>query len=178
MSTQTIVLGGGCFWCVEAVLKTIKGIVSLRSGYAGGEHPAPDYDAVCSGVTGHAEVVEVVFDDSVIDLSDLLMIFFTLHDPTTPNRQGNDIGSQYRSIILYSDNGQRQVAESVIKTLTDEAVFQQAIVTELQPLQQFFPAEDYHQNYFANNPGNPYCQFSIPPKNRKVVARFADFVKD
>ncbi|WP_461517908.1 peptide-methionine (S)-S-oxide reductase MsrA [Porticoccus sp.] len=177
MSIQKIVLGGGCFWCLESVFQGIVGVQSVVSGYAGGQDENPSYENVCSGITGHAEVVEVTFDSLIINLADLLKIFFTIHDPTTLNRQGNDVGTQYRSVIFYADPEEKSVAESVIADLKKRAVFHDEIVTTLEPLTTFHVAEDYHQNYFEKNPGNPYCRFSIPPKRAKVLKNFSSFIK-
>lgn len=177
MNIERIVLGGGCFWCIESVFRKIIGVQSVFSGYAGGHDPNPTYERVCSGVTGHTEVVELVFDNSAISLDTLLRIFFTIHDPTTLNRQGHDIGSQYRSAIYYSDVQQKDVAQRVMDELTHQGVFRNKIVTQLEPLVTFHAAEDYHQNFFEKNPGNSYCQFSIPAKQKKVLENFADFLK-
>lgn len=177
MSMDKIVLGGGCFWCLESVLQQIIGVQSVLSGYAGGHDLHPNYENVCNGKTGHAEVVEVCYDSTQISLKQLLLIFFHLHDPTTLNRQGNDIGTQYRSIILYATPQQKALADSIIAELQQNGVFQNPIVTQVEALQTFYPAEDYHQNYFAKNPMNPYCQYTIPPKTRKIVDKFADFLK-
>lgn len=177
MSVERIVLGGGCFWCIEAVFVGVAGVQSVTSGYAGGHENPPTYERVCSGVTGHAEVVEVVFETEVISLQDLLRIFFTIHDPTTLNRQGNDIGSQYRSAIFYASPEQLAVAQRVIADLTEEGVYHSAIVTTLEPLSTFYAAEDYHQDYFAKNPGNPYCQYNILPKRKKLTDKFSALLK-
>ena len=177
MSIQKMVLGGGCFWCLESVFQEIVGVQSVVSGYAGGHDDNPSYENVCSGRTGHAEVVEVTFDSLNISPLDLLQIFFTIHDPTTLNRQGNDIGTQYRSVIFYSDSKEKSLAETVISDLKQRSVFHNEIVTSLEPLTTFYVAEDYHQNYFAKNPGNSYCQFSIPPKREKVMSKFSSYLK-
>ncbi len=177
MSIQKIVLGGGCFWCLESVFQGIIGVQAVVSGYAGGRDENPTYENVCSGRTGHAEVVEVTFDSEKISLLELLQIFSTIHDPTTLNRQGNDIGTQYRSVIFYADQEEKSLAESVIEDLKKRAVFHNKIVTTLEPLTAFYVAEDYHQNYFEKNPGNSYCQFSIPPKREKVMKEFASYLK-
>lgn len=178
MSIQKIVLGGGCFWCIESIFQRIVGVEFVVSGYAGGHDENPVYDAVCSGITGHAEVIEVSYDNSQISLQNLLKIFFTIHDPTTLNRQGNDVGTQYRSAIFYNNTEDQEIVETVIDELKAQSVFENEIVTQIDQLSTFYPAEDYHQNYFERNPSNPYCQFSIPPKRKKVVERFASFLKD
>lgn len=178
MSTQRlekIVLGGGCFWCLEALFLRTKGIVKIVSGYAGGEisEKIPTYEQVCSDKTGHAEVVEITFDNSVITLEDILHIFFSVHDPTTLNRQGNDVGTQYRSIILYSDLFQKDAAEKVMREIAQSKLYgDNMIVTELKKLEKFYPAEQYHQNYFAKNPENAYCQFVVAPKIAKFREKF------
>lgn len=172
--TDTIVLGGGCFWCVEAVLKPLKGVTEVVSGYANGETPNPTYREVCSGRTGHAEVVRVTFDPEVISLHDLLVVFFTTHDPTTLNRQGADVGTQYRSGVYYESDVQREAAQAVIEELTVQGVFSDPIVTEIEPLDTFYPAEDYHQDYYARNPAQPYCQAVIAPKVSKLRALYLD----
>lgn len=175
--TKKIVLGGGCFWCIEAVFDRVKGVESAVSGYAGGSLEDPSYEQVCSGKTGHAEVTEITFDPAVIKLEDLLHIFFTVHDPTTLNRQGNDVGTQYRSIILYSDTEQKDVAEKVIKEIENEKIYDGPIVTELLPLEKFYPAEQYHQRYFEKNPDAAYCQIVIAPKVSKFRAKYGKFYK-
>ncbi len=173
-NSQTIVLGGGCFWCTEAVLKPLKGVTQVVSGYANGQVPNPTYREVCSGRTGHAEVVEVTFDPDEISLHDLLVVFMTTHDPTTLNRQGADRGTQYRSGIYVDSDEQHQAAEAVVQELTDDGVFSDAIVTEIEPLDTFYPAEDYHQDYYARNPAQPYCQAVIAPKVSKLRAHYLD----
>jgi peptide-methionine (S)-S-oxide reductase len=159
--------GGGCFWCLDAVFRQLRGVVKVESGYAGGTRPNPTYRDVCSGVTGHAEVVQVTFDPSEISYRDLLGVFFSIHDPTTLNRQGADIGTQYRSLVLYHSDEQRTAAEQVMNELTEQKLWDDPIVTQLEPLTTFYPAEDYHQDYFANNPRQPYCQAVIAPKVSK-----------
>ncbi len=175
MATETCVLGGGCFWCLDATFRLVEGVESVVCGYAGGHDPAPRYEAVCRGETGHAEVVEVTFDPDVIPFGDLLAIFFTLHDPTTLNRQGNDVGTQYRSAIYTLDEAQERQAREMIAEL--ESDYAGPIVTEVRPLDRFYPAEAYHQDYFRKNPGNAYCQFVIPPKRHKLAQRFAHRLK-
>lgn len=172
---QQAMLGGGCFWCVEAVFLQLKGVEKVVSGYAGGITQNPSYEQVCQGNTQHAEVILIDFDEQQISYTQLLNIFFTTHDPTTLNRQGNDIGTQYRSVIYYFDNEQKQQAEQVIQSLEDEGL---NIVTELSPVPTFYPAEEYHQNFFARNPSQGYCNFSIPPKLSKLRAKYLDLLKD
>ena len=174
MAQEKITLGGGCFWCVEAVVQRLRGVRSAVSGYAGGNIPQPSYREVCSGLTGHAEVVQVTFDPDAISLHDLLTVFMTTHDPTTPNRQGADVGTQYRSAIYYETDAQRETAEAVVRELTEAGVYPDPIVTEIAPLKVFWPAEDYHQDYFNQNPGQPYCQAVIAPKVGKLRARYLD----
>ncbi len=172
MATTT--LGGGCFWCLEAVYLKLDGVNAVTSGYAGGQTDNPDYRSVCSGTTGHAEVVRVDFDPAVVSFETLLEVFFTIHDPTTLNRQGADVGTQYRSVIFWEDESQREAATAMIQRLSDEPVFSNPIVTEVEPLTRFYPAEDYHQNYYPQNAAMPYCQVVIEPKLAKARARFAE----
>lgn len=157
-------LGGGCFWCLEAVFNEVEGVEEVVSGYAGGWAENPTYEAVCTGETGHAEVVQITFDPAVISYRDLLEIFFDIHDPTTLNRQGADVGTQYRSVIFYHSEEQRQIAEEVIEELEASGVWGAPIVTQLEPLERFYPAEEYHQRYYENNPFQPYCRMVISPK--------------
>ena len=166
--TEVATLAGGCFWCLEAVYDELKGVVSVESGYSGGQVPNPTYKQVCNGTTGHAEVVQVTFDPETISYHDLLEVFFTIHDPTTLNRQGGDVGTQYRSAILFHDDAQRATAEQVKAEIAAAGLWSDPIVTEIAPLGQFFPAEDYHQEYFARNPYQPYCMAVVAPK----VAKF------
>ncbi len=168
------VFGGGCFWCLDAVFRNVKGVRNVTCGYAGGRRANPTYEQVCSGVTGHAEVVEIDYDENIISYDDLLEIFFNIHDPTQLNRQGNDIGTQYRSIILYLDENQKQKALKKIEELKNKGI---NVVTEVKPLEIFYPAEDYHQNYFYNNPQNPYCSYVIAPKLKKFFEKFDKIVK-
>src|SRR5262249_54688784 len=178
MSTQeTAIVGGGCFWCIEAVYDSLEGVKSVESGYAGGHVDNPTYRQVCGGDTGHAEVVRITFDPSVISYRDLLDVFFTVHDPTTLNRQGNDMGTQYRSVIFYTSDEQRRQAEEVIRELNASRKLPGPVVTEVEPAGKFFVAEDYHQEYFANNPNQPYCLMTIPPKLKKLREKFAARVK-
>ena len=171
---ETLVLGGGCFWCTEAVFQRIKGVSKVVSGYSGGKYPNPTYREICEGTSGHAEVIEISFDESQISLEELLLIFFHTHDPTTLNRQGNDVGSQYRSVIFYANQAQKEAAERVMQKLKIEQVFVSPIVTELSPLTNVYPAEDYHQNYYNQNSYQPYCSIVIAPKLSKLVKAFSD----
>jgi peptide-methionine (S)-S-oxide reductase len=171
---QHATLGGGCFWCLEAVYEEVDGISEVVSGYAGGHVPSPSYRQVCNGTTGHAEVVQLTYDPSVIDYRTLLEIFFTIHNPTTKDREGADVGPQYRSIILYHDADQREIAETVIEELEAEGVFGDPIVTEVEPLDTFYRAEDKHQNYYERNSSQPYCQSVISPKVSKLRQKHAD----
>jgi len=175
--TQTAVLGGGCFWCVEAAINQLEGVQSVVSGYMGGHVANPTYQQVCGGRTGHVEVAKITFDPSIISYNDLLHVFFTLHDPTTLNRQGNDVGEQYRSVIFYLDQEQKKTAEDVIAELTREQVFPDPIVSAIEPAATFYPAEDYHQDYFANNPYQPYCLAVVSPKVKKIREKFASRLK-
>jgi peptide-methionine (S)-S-oxide reductase len=174
---QKATLAGGCFWCLEAAFDELKGVVSVESGYAGGHVPNPSYKAVCTGMTGHAEVVQVTFDPSVLDYADLLRVFFTIHDPTTLNRQGADVGTQYRSAIFTHDESQRAAAEAVIREISESHLWPNPIVTEVAPLDRFYMAEDYHQEYFANNPNQPYCRVVVEPKVAKFRKYFVDRLK-
>lgn len=175
MATAT--LGGGCFWCLEAVYQRLNGVNQVTSGYAGGQTDNPDYRSVTTGKTGHAEVVRIDYDPSVIDFETLLDVFFTIHDPTTADRQGADIGPQYRSIILWEDEDQLATANAVIERLTREGAYTDPIVTQVQPLEAFYPGEDYHQDYYRHNALAPYCQMVIMPKLEKAEARFGDRLK-
>lgn len=173
-STKTTTLAGGCFWCVEAALERLRGVESTTSGYAGGHINDPTYEEVCAGDTGHAEVVRVAFDAGVLSLEELLAAFFTIHNPTTKDREGPDIGSQYRSAIFYETDAQRKTAEELIDELEEEGVYDDPIVTEVEPLETFWEAEEYHQDYYEKNPQQAYCSAYIPPKIEKLKARFAD----
>ncbi|NWF82525.1 MAG: peptide-methionine (S)-S-oxide reductase MsrA [Bryobacteraceae bacterium] len=166
-------LAGGCFWCLEAVYDEVAGVESVESGYMGGTVERPDYHSVCSGLTGHAEVVQVTFDNEVISYRDILEIFFAIHDPTTLNRQGNDVGTQYRSAIFVHSAEQEVIARGLIQELTDARAFDDPIVTEVTKASRFWIAEDYHQEYFARNPHQPYCMFVVNPKVAKFRAKFA-----
>jgi peptide-methionine (S)-S-oxide reductase len=174
---EVVTLGGGCFWCLEAVYLDLEGVQSVRSGYAGGSVPNPSYEEVCRGTTGHAEVVQLTFDPEVVTFGEILEVFFAIHDPTTLNRQGADVGTQYRSVILYHSPAQRETAQTLIRKLDDEGIWERPIVTEVTSFREFFPAEAYHDDYFRRNPGQPYCQAVISPKVGKFRSRFADKLK-
>jgi peptide-methionine (S)-S-oxide reductase len=174
---ETAMLAGGCFWCLEAVFDQVKGMHSVDSGYANGHLPNPTYRDVCGGATGHAEVIRVVFDPSVISFRDLLTVFFAMHDPTTLNRQGADKGTQYRSAIFYHSDAQKETAEDLIKELNAQGIWDNPIVTQVEAIQNFYPAEDYHQEYFAKNPEQPYCQAVVAPKVTKLRKYFLDRLK-
>jgi len=174
---ETAVLGGGCFWCLDAVFRDLAGVIDVESGYAGGSTPDPDYEAVCSGRTGHAEVVRVTFDPAVISYADLLRVFFGIHDPTTPNRQGNDVGTQYRSAIFCQSDAQRATAREVVDEIERAKLWPGRIVTEISGPAPFYPAEAYHQDYFERNPGQPYCMFVVAPKVVKFRKAFAERLK-
>ena len=177
MAEQVATFGGGCFWCLEAVYLGLRGVLRVVSGYAGGNVPNPTYEQVCAKRTGHAEVVQITFDPAEVSFEDLLRVFFTIHDPTTKDRQGNDVGPQYRSIILAHNDGQRAAAEKVIAEIEAACIWPGKLVTEVQPLQAFWPAEDYHQDYFARNPWQGYCQAVVAPKVAKFRKTFADRLK-
>ena len=170
----TAVLGGGCFWCLDAVFRGLQGVESVESGYAGGRTAHPTYEDVCNGDTGHAEVLRITFDPAVVSYRDLLNVFFTIHDPTTPNRQGNDVGTQYRSVIFAQTPEQRADAEAAIADLTARGVWDAPIVTEIAGAATFYPAETYHQDYYTRNPRQPYCQAVVAPKVAKFRKAFAD----
>jgi len=172
MTTQLATLAGGCFWCLEAVFEQLRGVTKVASGYSGGHVPNPSYQAVCTGTTGHAEVVQVTFDPNEIAFRDLLGVFFTLHDPTTLDRQGGDVGTQYRSAIFYHDDEQRRSAEEVVRELEAEHVFDDPIVTRIEPLQEFYPAEEYHREYYRRNPNQSYCRAVIAPKVAKLRSKY------
>ena len=177
MTTELATLAGGCFWCLEAVFEQLKGVTKVMSGYSGGHVPNPSYEAVCTGTTGHAEVVQVSFDPDEISFRDLLGVFFTLHDPTTLDRQGGDVGTQYRSAIFYHDDAQRRVAEEVVRELEAEHVFDDSIVTRIEPLQAFYPAEEYHREYYRRNQNQPYCRAVIAPKVAKLRSKYLEKLK-
>jgi len=164
---ETAIFGGGCFWCTEAIFSRLKGVIKVTSGYAGGSMAKPSYQQVSGGKTGHAEVIEIEYDPTVISFKDLLAVFFTSHNPTTLNRQGNDLGEQYRSIILYQDERQKKTAQGFIRKLTCEKIFDRPIVTEIKPFSEFYPAESYHQHYYEKHKSQPYCQVMISNKLAK-----------
>ena len=172
---KEIILGGGCFWCIEAVMRRVKGVKEAISGYAGGERENPSYQQVCSGATGHAEVVKVIYDENEITLDELLDIFFAIHDPTTLNRQGADVGTQYRSVVYYENEEEKQAIEAAIERA--QKVYSDPIVTEVAPKPKFYEAEAYHQNYYDENPMQGYCQVVIKPKVQKFLTKFTDKIK-
>jgi methionine-S-sulfoxide reductase len=174
---EVAVFGGGCFWCTEAVFDELRGVQSVVSGYAGGKNKNPTYEQVCMGNTGYAEVIKIEFDPAQISLRDLMTVFFATHDPTTLNRQGNDTGTQYRSAIFYADEKQKEEAAAFIKELDEAKTFKNSIVTTLEPLTEFYAAEDYHQKFYANNPFQPYCQALIPAKLNKLHKQFKELLK-
>ncbi len=176
-SREIAILGGGCFWCLEAVFDQLAGVQSVESGYAGGQPPNPTYEQVCSGTTGHAEVIRVTFDPAVLSFRDLLGVFFAIHDPTTRNRQGNDVGTQYRSVIFCQTAGQRETAEEIVRELDAAKLWPAPIVTEIAGAEPFYEAERYHQEYFDRNGGQPYCQFIVAPKVAKFRKQFLDRLK-
>ena len=174
---QSAVFGGGCFWCTETVFERLKGVATALPGYTGGQTPNPTYEQVCSGRTGHAEAVKIDFDPDQISFRDLLTVFFATHDPTTLNRQGNDVGTQYRSAVFYADPDQKRQAEEFIQELVKSGRFDRPIVTEVKPLETFYEAEDYHQQYYRRNEHQPYCQFVISPKVDKLQQHFRQLLK-
>jgi len=174
---EVITLGGGCFWCLDAVFTDIKGVERVVSGYSGGIAANPTYEDVCTGATGHAEVVQITFDPSVVSLRELLHVFFTLHDPTTKDRQGNDVGTQYRSIVFYRDEAQKAAAEDSIMEIDASGVWDAKAVTEVEPFEAFYPAEDYHQDYYRKNPLQSYCLFVIRPKVSKLRKKYLTMLK-
>ena len=178
LKTEIAVFGGGCFWCTEAVFKMFRGILSVAPGYAGGSVESPTYEQVCTGETGHAEGIRVEYDPDLVSFETLLTIFFASHDATTLNRQGNDVGTQYRSIILYTTDVQKKETEDFIEKLNVSSTEGSPIVTEVVPFTKFYPAEDYHKNYFERNGSNPYCQIVISPKLQKVQEKFAELLKN
>ena len=175
--SEVATLGGGCFWCIEAVFNQLQGVESAVSGYAGGTMPDPDYEAVCGGDTGHAEVVQVTFDPEVLSYREVLEVFFTVHDPTTLDRQGADVGSQYRSVIYTHSPEQERIARAIIAEMESEQVWDDPIVTQVEPAPRFYPAEDYHQEYYARNPSQGYCQAVIRPKLAKFRKAWAQKLK-
>ena len=175
---ETIVFGGGCFWCTEAVFEMLKGVISVMPGYAGGTTPNPTYESVSTGKTGHAEVIQIKYNPSQISFDDLLTVFFATHDPTTPDRQGADVGPQYRSIILYTTNEQKEFADKKIKEINDSRSAGKPVVTEIKMLDKFYPAEEYHRDYYSKNPQKSYCQIVINPKLEKVKKDFTNLLKE
>ena len=174
---ETITLGGGCYWCVEAVYEDLNGVKSVISGFSGGNVANPTYEEVCTGETGHAEVVQITYDKNVTDINEIFKVFFTVHDPTTLNRQGADVGTQYRSVIFYKNDAQKKAAQSIIAELNKAKVYSSPIVTKVEPFKKFYKAEDYHQNYYANNKNQPYCKMVIQPKIEKFEKVFKDKLK-
>ena len=174
MKLEQATFGAGCFWCTEAVFQNLSGVTKVISGYMGGNKPNPTYDDICRGDSGHAEVIQVEFDADIITYDELLLVFFKTHNPTTLNRQGNDIGTQYRSVIFFDSPQQKEQAQAMIDRLTREMVFEKPIITEISPISQFYEAEDYHQNYFNQNTDKPYCAFVIQPKLNKFIKDFGD----
>jgi methionine-S-sulfoxide reductase len=174
---ETITIGGGCYWCVEAVYENLNGVKSVVSGFSGGKVANPTYEEVCTGTTGHAEVVQITYDKNVTDLNEIFKVFFTVHDPTTLNRQGADVGTQYRSVIFYKNEEQKKAAQSIIAELNKAKVYDSPIVTKVEPFTKFYKAEDYHQNYYANNKSQPYCKMVIQPKIEKFEKVFKDKLK-
>ena len=173
-NTEVATLAGGCFWCIEAAFDEIRGVIKVESGYSGGTTTSPTYEQVCSGTTGHAEAVQVTFEPNVVSFQDILHIFFTVHDPTTPNRQGADMGSQYRSVIFYHNEKQKEIAEQVIRELEDQKVWDNPIVTQVVPFKKFYKAENYHNQYFSRNPNAGYCRVVIAPKIAKLREKYRE----
>jgi peptide-methionine (S)-S-oxide reductase len=176
-NNETTTLAGGCFWCLEPVFDNLQGVLDVVSGYSGGHVPDPTYSEVTTGRTGHAEVVQVTFDPTVISFAEILEVFFTIHDPTTLNRQGADVGTQYRSAVFYHTPEQKATIEQVVKDLEKQRIWDNPIVTQVAPFEVFYPAEDYHQEYYANNPRQPYCQMVVAPKVAKFRKKYADRLK-
>lgn len=174
---ETVTIGGGCFWCLEAIFEELEGVEQVESGYSGGHVDNPTYKQVCSGTTGHAEVIQITFHPKVISLKEILKVFFTIHDPTTPNRQGADVGTQYRSVIFYRGNEQKSTAEQIIQELQRANLWNAPVVTEIVPFKVFYKAEDYHQEYYKQNTDQPYCSFVIAPKVKKFREQFRDKLK-
>lgn len=177
MKIEQATFGAGCFWCTEAVFQNLNGVLKVVSGYMGGSKLNPTYEDICNGDTGHAEVIQIEYDEDAITFEELLLIFFKTHNPTTPNQQGNDIGSQYRSVIFYHTQEQKQQSQTMIDNLTREMIFEKPIITEISPVSKFYEAEDYHQNYFNQNTNKPYCAFVIQPKLNKFIEEFRDKVQ-
>ncbi|MGC8631893.1 MAG: peptide-methionine (S)-S-oxide reductase MsrA [Thermoprotei archaeon] len=178
MSLEVATLGGGCFWCTQAIFSRLNGVVNVEAGYSGGELPNPTYEDVCTDKTGHAEVVQITFDPEIISYRQLLEVFFEVHDPTTPNRQGDDVGTQYRSIILYHDEVQKKIAEETIAQLEEQKRYGAPVVTEVVPFKAFYKAEPYHQGYYESNREKPYCKYVITPKVEKFMAHFSGLSRD
>ncbi|MES2562585.1 MAG: peptide-methionine (S)-S-oxide reductase MsrA [Pseudomonadota bacterium] len=176
-TSEIATLAGGCFWCLEAVYDGMQGVLSVESGYTGGQSANPTYEQVCGGRTGHAEVVQVTFDPELVSYQDILRVFFVIHDPTTLNRQGNDVGSQYRSAIFHHSPEQKEIAQAVIAEITQAKLYRDPVVTELKPTPAFYVAEVDHQEYYARNPNQPYCQYVVAPKVAKFRKQFADRLK-
>jgi len=176
-NVEQATLGGGCFWCTEAIFLRLNGVEEVKSGYSGGKIKNPSYREVCTGRTGHAEVIQITFDPKIISFAEILEVFFATHDPTTLNRQGNDIGTQYRSVIFYHNEEQKKIAEKVLSLLEKDKVYDNPVVTEITPFSNFYLAEDYHNNYFEQNPAQPYCQFVIAPKVEKFQKIFKEKLK-
>lgn len=174
---ESATLGGGCFWCLEAVYLEVRGVEKVVSGYTGGSVPDPTYQQICTGTTGHAEVVQLTYDPNMISFRKILEVFFTIHDPTTLNRQGADVGTQYRSAIFYHTPEQREVAEQIIREFGEAGVYDAPVVTEVAPLDEFYPAEDYHQDYFRRNSNQPYCQVVVAPKVAKFRSKFLESIR-
>ena len=175
---ETATLAGGCFWCTEAIFKRLKGVETVVSGYAGGETENPSYEQVSSGQTGHAESIQITFNSSVITLGEILEVFWNIFDPTTPNQDGANIGTDYRSIIFYENDNQKQIAENSKKQIEESGIYKNPIITEILPLEKFYKAEDYHQNFYENNSSKPYCQIVINPKIEKLIREFGENVKE
>jgi peptide-methionine (S)-S-oxide reductase len=175
-NTETATFGNGCFWCTEAIFQQVDGVIKVTSGYSGGDMANPDYKTVCTGVTGHAECLEIIYDPKKISFEELLEIFWQTHDPTTLNRQGNDHGSQYRSVIFYHNEEQKEIADKYMKQLEEKKVFKDPIVTTLEPYTKFYPAEDYHHNYYIQNGAAPYCQFVVRPKVEKFRKNLKKYI--
>lgn len=176
-NVEQATLGGGCFWCTEAIFLRLNGVEEVKSGYSGGKIKNPSYREVCTGRTGHAEVIQITFDPKIISFAEILEVFFATHDPTTLNRQGNDIGTQYRSVIFYHNEEQKKISEKVLSLLEKDKVYDNPVVTEITPFSNFYLAEDYHNNYFEQNPAQPYCQFVIAPKVEKFQKIFKEKLK-
>lgn len=177
IKTETAILGNGCFWCTEAIFKELKGVIAVTSGYSGGEMEHPDYKSVCTGNTGHAECLKIEFNPTIISFEELLEVFWKTHDPTSLNKQGEDVGTQYRSVIFYMNEQQHHISEKYIQQLNNTATYSSLIVTTLEPFTKFYVAEDYHQDYYANNGHNPYCHFVVKPKVEKFKNEFIEKIK-